>query len=207
MPGASTPPQAAWRACNRRPGWATQPSVGVWLRFSGYADQLNAAVGRICAWLTLLMTGLGALNAVVRYLGRFAGENLSSNAYIELQWYLFSAVFLLGAGDALREDAHVRVDVLYSRFSPKLRDVIDLAGTLLFLLPFSCFAIAVSLPAISNSLAVLETSPDPGGLPRYPIKLLIPVCFGLLIVQGLAHALRTVLRLSGRVPSAPREPS
>jgi TRAP-type mannitol/chloroaromatic compound transport system permease small subunit len=174
------------------------------LTLAGYAERLNAVVGRICAWLTLLMVGLGALNAIVRYLGRFTAENLSSNAYIELQWYLFSAVFLLGAGDALREDAHVRVDVFYSRFSPKLRDIVELAGTLLFLLPFCCFAIVVSLPAIGNSLAVLENSPDPGGLPRYPIKLLIPVCFGLLIVQGLAHALRVSLRLSGRLP---REPS
>jgi TRAP-type mannitol/chloroaromatic compound transport system permease small subunit len=167
---------------------------------AGYAERLNAAMGRFTAWLTLLMVGLGALNAVVRYLGRFTGANLSSNAYIELQWYLFSAVFLLGAGDALREEAHVRVDVFYGQASPKLRDIIDLVGTLIFLLPFSCFAIVVSLPAVGNSLAVLENSPDPGGLPRYPIKLLIPVCFGLLIIQGLAHALRLALRLSGRLP-------
>lgn len=174
--------------------------MGAWLKLAGYADRLNAAVGRVTAWLTLLMVGLGALNAIVRYLGRFTGENLSSNAYIELQWYMFSAVFLLGAGDALREDAHVRVDVLYSQFSAKWRDIIDLAGTLIFLLPFSVFAILVSLPAIRNSLAVLEASPDPGGLPRYPIKMLIPVCFVLLILQGLAHALRVALRLSGRLP-------
>lgn len=189
------------RACLQLPArLATQPVVGVLVSLATYAQRLSAAVGRLTAWLTVLMIGVGALNAIARYAGKFTGANLSSNAYIELQWYLFSAVFLLGAADALREDAHVRVDVFYGRVSAKTRDVIDLAGTVIFLIPFCCFAIIMSWPAIRNSLAVLEGSPDPGGLPRYPVKLLIPVCFGLLIIQGVAQALRAGLRLSGHLP-------
>ena len=160
-------------------------------------DRLSAALGQLVSWLCILMILLGAYNAVARYLGRFVELSLSSNAYIELQWYLFSAVFLLGAADALRADAHVRVDVLYGRFSPRTQALIDLAGTLLFLLPFCGFAIYVSWPAVHNSFAILEQSPDPGGLPRYPIKALIPLSFALVILQGLSQLAKRLAELVG----------
>jgi len=144
--------------------------------------------------MTILMIALGALNAVGRYLSRI-GLDLASNAYIEAQWYLFSLVFLLGAAAALREDAHVRVDVIYGRLSRRVRNWIDLWGTFVFLIPFCVFAIAVSVPTVIDSWRELEVSPDPGGLPRYPIKTLIPIAFVLLLLQGMAQAVRLFIRI------------
>ena len=166
--------------------------------FAGAVDRLNGGLGRVVAWLTLAMVLVGAFNATVRYLGRFTGADLASNAYIELQWYLFSALFLLGAADALRQDAHVRVDVAYGRFPKRVQGIVDLFGTFVFLLPFCILAIATSLPAVEASWAIYEQSPDPGGLARYPIKTLIPICFVLVALQGLAQAVRAWSRARGR---------
>jgi TRAP-type mannitol/chloroaromatic compound transport system permease small subunit len=172
-----------------------------WLAVARGIDRVNDAVGRWIAWLLLVMILLGAYNAIVRFLGRFVGLKLSSNAYIELQWYMFSLVFLLGAAHALRRDAHVRVDVLYGRLSRRARAWIDGIGTLLLLLPFCITALFLSWPSVRNSWAVLEASPDPGGLPRYPLKTMILVAFALLIAQGLALAIRRAAELAGRNPT------
>lgn len=153
-------------------------------------DRMTGAVGTAVAWLTLVMVLVGAFNAVGRYLGRFIGVNLSSNAYLELQWYLFSVIFLLGAAYALREDAHVRVDVFFGRATARTQSLINLAGTLLFLIPFSAFVIWVSNPVIRASWQIREGSPDPGGLPRYPLKALIVVCFGLLLLQAVSELIK-----------------
>lgn len=150
-------------------------------------DRLNDGIGRSVAWLSVLMVAVAAFNALARYVGRFTGVNLSSNSYLELQWYLFSMLFLLGGAWALREGAHVRVDLLHSRWKPRTQALVDCAGTLFLLLPFSIFTFWVSIPAVRNSIAVREISPDPGGLPRYPLKALILVCFGLLILQGISE--------------------
>ena len=165
------------------------------LTWSRRIDALTSFVGRCSSWLILAMALVGAYNAVVRYLGRFLGVSLSSNAYIELQWYMFSLVFLLGAAYALQKDSHVRVDVLYGRLSRRGRAWIDLLGTLLFLLPFSLFALWVSWPSVRSSWRVLETSPDPGGLPRYPIKSMILVCFFLLALQAVSELIKLVATL------------
>ena len=149
------------------------------------ADALGVAVG----WMVLGMVLVGAFNAVARYLSRFVGVQLSSNAFVDLQWYLFSLVFLLGASYALKRDTHVRVDVLYSRLSVRGRAVVDLVGTLVFLLPFCVFGLVFCTPSVMSSLSVWEQSPDAGGLPRWPIKLSLLVGFGLLGVQGIAQAL------------------
>ena len=133
------------------------------------------------------MVLLGAFNALGRYLGRFIGVSLSSNAWLELQWYLFSLVFLLGGAYTLLRDAHVRVDVLYGRLSRRARALVDLAGTVLLLVPFTALVLWLSWPAVRNSWSVLEGSPDPGGLPRYPIRSMILVGFALLLAQGLAR--------------------
>ena len=143
------------------------------------------------------MIAVGAYNALARYLGRFIGFNLSSNAYLERQQYLFSARFLLAAGAVLAKDEHVRVDVLYGRLGSRARSRIDLAGALLFLIPFCAFALALALPTVSNSWAIFEDSPDPGGLPRYPLKTLVPVAFALLILQGVSQVIVQVARLRG----------
>ena len=141
------------------------------------------------------MVALGAYNAVARYLTRSVGVALSSNALNELQWYLFSVIFLLGAAYGLRVDAHVRVDVLYSRLSMRARGWIDLVGTMLFLIPFSIVMLWVSWGTVRNSFMIREGSPDPGGLPRWPIKALILVSFALLLVQGIATAWRAWERI------------
>jgi TRAP-type mannitol/chloroaromatic compound transport system permease small subunit len=156
------------------------------------------------AWLTLVMVLVGSFNALARYFGRWAGVNLSSNAWLELQWYLFSLVFLLGAAHTLERGAHVRVDVLYGRLSLRARAWIDLLGALLFLVPFTLFALWVSWPAVRNSWAIREGSGDPGGLPRFPIKTAILVGFGLLLVQGLSEAVKAAARL--RAGATPAEP-
>lgn len=172
--------------------------VRSWLRLSNGIDRLNLTLGRLVAWLALLMIAIGAYNAVGRYLGRFIGLNLSSNAYLELQQYLFSALFLLSAAAVLARDEHVRVDVLYSRLSSRAKVWIDLTGTLLFLIPFCVLAIYMSWPAVQSSWAILEASPDPGGLPRYPLKSLIPISFALLIVQGVSQVIKQIASLRGR---------
>jgi TRAP-type mannitol/chloroaromatic compound transport system permease small subunit len=174
--------------------------VELLLRLSRRIDRLNDAVGSGVSWLALVMVLLGAFNAVARYLGRFVGTDLSSNAYLEGQWYLFSLLFLLGAAWTLRQDRHVRVDVLYGRLSPRARTWIDLVGSLLFLLPFCAFALWVSWPSVRNSIATWEVSPDPGGLPRWPLKAVVLVAFGLLALQGVSEAIKRLAVLRGRVP-------
>ncbi len=175
--------------------------MGALERFAGAIDRLNGLIGVAVAWLSLAMVLIGAFNAVARYLGRFAGaSSLASNAWIETQWYLFSVLFLLGAAYTLREDAHVRVDVLYGRLGPRGKAWIDLVGTFVFLLPFCAFGIWSSWDAVANSIAIGEMSPDPGGLPRWPLKALIPVSFGLLALQGLAEAARRVVLIRRGAP-------
>jgi TRAP-type mannitol/chloroaromatic compound transport system permease small subunit len=161
------------------------------LRVARAIDRLNGWIGRSVAWVALAMVLIGTLNAVARYLGRFLGVSLSSNAYLELQWYLFSLLFLLGGAFTLRENAHVRVDIFYSRMSARVQAIINMAGTLLLLLPFSIFVFWVSLPAVRSSWSIREGSPDPGGLPRYPLKTVILVCFALLTLQGISELIKS----------------
>ena len=160
-------------------------------------DALNRRVAALVAWLTLAMVLIGAFNAVARYGDRWVQLGLSSNAYIELQWYLFSLVFLLGAPYALRANAHVRVDVLYGRLSERAKAWIDLVGTVVFLLPFCAFALWIGWPAVRDSWAIREGSPDPGGLWRYPIKTAVPVAFLLLGLQGLSELVKRVAIVRG----------
>ncbi len=162
------------------------------LRIADAIDRFNERFGRLIYWLTLAMVVIGSFNAIVRYLDRFTGLGLSSNTYLELQWYLFSLVFLLGAAYTLKHDAHVRVDVLFSRLGSRGRAIINLLGVILLLFPFCILMIWVSWPAVQNSWAVMEVSPDPGGLPRYPIKTMIPVAFVLVLAQGLSMGIRQI---------------
>lgn len=164
------------------------------LRVSAAVDRVTGVVGRAAAWLALVMVLVGAFNAIARYLGRYIGINLSANVYLELQWYLFSMLFLLGAAWVLRENAHVRVDVLYARVSTRTQSLINILGTLLLLIPFSAFVLWVSVPVVRSSWIIREGSPDPGGLPRYPLKALILVCFALLLLQAVSELIREVHR-------------
>ncbi|HJN73614.1 MAG TPA: TRAP transporter small permease subunit [Myxococcota bacterium] len=160
-------------------------------------DALNEKIGKLVGFFVLAMVAIGAFNSVARYLGRFTETQLSSNAFLEGQWYLFSLLFLLGAGYTLRRDEHVRVDVFYGRLSKKNKAIIDLLGGLLFLLPFCVFALLVSWSSVANSWAVWEQSPDPGGLPRWPIKSMILVSFVLLFFQGISEVIKRIRVLRG----------
>lgn len=166
-------------------------------------DRFNAWIGRQCRWLVLAMVILGAFNALARFGGKYLGLNLASNSYLELQWYLFSLLFLLASAYTLQRDQHVRVDVLYGRLSDRLKTWVNLVGGLLFLLPFSLAALVFSWPSVRNSWQVWEQSADPGGLARYPIKTAILVCFILLFLQGFAQIIHCVetLRKDAEAPS------
>ena len=175
------------------------------LRLARFIDRTNAAIGKVACGLMIVLVGLGAMTAVLRYVGRPLGVSLTSNAFLEGQWYLFSAVFLLAAAWALRENAHVRVDVLYGRLGPHGKAWTDLLGTLLFLLPFCALMLWATGPSVAESWAVREVSPDPGGLPRWPIKALVPVAFVLLFLQGIAQAIKAVATLRGEPDDRPAE--
>lgn len=165
--------------------------------FARVVDRATGRLGRFVSWLVLVMILIGAYNAIVRYLGRFTGTSLSSNLYLELQWYLFSLIFLLGAGYALKENAHVRVDVVYGRLERRAQAWINVIGSVCMLIPFCVFVLWVSWPAVRNSWAIREVSADPGGLPRYPLKAVILLCFVLLLAQGVTELIKDVRILRG----------
>lgn len=171
--------------------------MGTLLDLARRIDALNRGLGRAAGWLAFAMVLVGAFNAIARFAGRYIGYDLSSNAYIELQWYLFSVVFLLGAPYALRVGAHVRVDLIYGRLSARGKAWIDLCGGLLFLIPFCVFGLWFSWPSVRESWSVREVSPDPGGLARYPIKTLVPVAFALLGLQGFSETIKRIAFLRG----------
>ncbi len=175
----------------------------VLIRLSRLIDRLNDRIGRVAAVLALVLVLIGAYNTLVRYLGRFTGQQLSSNLYVEAQWYLFSLVFLLGAAYTLKRGAHVRVDLIYGRLTKRGQAKIDALGAVLLLLPFCIFCLWVSWPAVRNSWQVWEVSPDPGGLPRYPIKSVILVAFGLLILQGFSELVKSLQQLGWLGTSEP----
>ncbi len=160
-------------------------------------DRFTNAIGKLTYWLVLVMIGVGVWNVLGRYVGNAIGQNLSSNGLIETQWYLFDLVFLLGAAYTLQHNEHVRVDVFYARFSRRGKAIADLIGTVFFLIPFSVLVLYFSWGAVVQSWAVRETSPDPGGLIRYPIKSMILVSFVLLILQGIADAIKNWAIIKG----------
>lgn len=161
-------------------------------RLTDFIDGLNDKIGAVIRWLALFMVLIGAANAVVRYLARSQQWALNLTPATEAQWYLFSVIFLLGAAYGLNHDVHVRVDVMYERLSAKRQAWIDLVGTVLFMIPFSILMLYVSLPAVRVSWAIREASPDPGGLPRYPVKALILVSFVLLLLQAVSQIVKQV---------------
>jgi TRAP-type mannitol/chloroaromatic compound transport system permease small subunit len=160
------------------------------LQIAKVIDTINEWIGRLTYWLVLFMVLIGVWNVAGRYLGRFFGQNLTSNALIEVQWYLFDLVFLLGAAYTLKHDDHVRVDIFYKDWNPRRKALANLVGTLLFLMPFCCLVIYYSWGTVINSWRIQEMSPDPGGLPRYPIKSMIIVSLVLLILQGISEAIK-----------------
>ncbi|WP_328285750.1 TRAP transporter small permease subunit [Magnetospirillum molischianum] len=165
------------------------------LSFSALIDGVNARVGNSVRWLILAMVVICTATAIMRYL-----FSVGSNAWLEIQWYLFAAVFLLGAGDTLRRNEHIRIDVIAQRLSRRTQAWIDIVGTVLFLAPLAVIIIVLSWPMVMASLAQGELSSDAGGLLRWPVKLLIPVGFGLLLLQGLSELIKKAAFLTGRIP-------
>lgn len=166
----------------------------VLLRLSGQIDRLNERVGHTIYWLILVAVIVSAGNATVRYV-----LDTSSNAWLELQWYLFSAVFLLGAGYTLLHNEHVRIDLIFGRLPARKRAWIDLFGGVFFLLPMAIVIMVLSWPLFVESYFRHEMSADAGGLLRWPAKLLIPIGFLLLILQGVSEIIKRVGFLRGRI--------
>lgn len=162
------------------------------MNFVDVVTRVNGTIGRSAAWLGLAMALVGAGNAIAGYLEETVGRRLSSVALEELQWYLFSALFLLAAPWALAENAHVRVDVLYGRLGERGKAWIDAVGGVTLLIPFCVYAVVVTVPAAAESFRIREMSPDPGGLARWPIKMIVPLAFSLLALQGVANTVRAM---------------
>jgi TRAP-type mannitol/chloroaromatic compound transport system permease small subunit len=163
-------------------------------------DAVNERIGRAVLWLVLAVTLISAANALMRY-----GFGMSSNAWLEIQWYLFGAIFLLAAGYTLKHNGHVRVDVLYGRWPPRVRAWIDLLGAALFLLPLCVLMVWLSWHGFIESFQRGELSSDAGGLIRWPVRLLIPLGFALLGLQGVSELIKRVafLRGQGELPHEP----
>lgn len=173
-----------------------------WQALSRTIDGWTAGLGRAVAWLLLVAVFVAAANAVARKLG------LGSNAWLETQWLLFSAAFLLVAPWTLARNEHIRIDILSSRLRPRTRAAIDLFGHLLFLLPVVAIVLWTSIPFAWSSFAQGEGSSNFGGLPQWPLKLLIPVAFALLALQAVSEIVKTVAVLAGAAaPPAPPEPA
>jgi len=164
-------------------------------------DALTERIGRLVIWLVLVATLISAGNALARYL---LGE--SSNAWLEIQWYLFGAMFLLAAGYTLKHNGHVRIDIFYNRFGPRGQAWIDLVGGLLFLLPMAGLLAWLAWPMFVDAWVTHEISPDAGGLVRWPVKLLLPAGFALLALQGIAEIIKQIGVLSGRLVLSHEEP-
>ena len=170
------------------------------LKISRTIDLINEWIGRLVYWLVLVMVLVGAYNALAASLGKMIQQKLTSNTFLETQWYLFAIIFLLGAAYALKHDEHVRVDLFYRDASRQRKALINLLGTLLFQIPFSILAIYFSWQWTLNSWAIFEVSSDPGGLPRYPLKSMIIVSFSLLILQGISEAIKNWVILRETAP-------
>jgi len=165
-------------------------------------DALNERVGRVVLWLVLATTLVSAANAVMRY-----AFGLSSNAWLELQWYLFAAIFLLAAGYTLKHNGHVRIDIFYGRLSERGRAWIDLFGALVFLLPLNLLLVWFSWPGFADAWQHAEMSPDAGGLLRWPVRLLIPLGFALLALQGISEIIKRIAFLRGEITLTIEQPT
>ncbi len=165
------------------------------LSLSRWIDLINDRVGRAVTWLTLIVVVVSSANAIVRKL-----FNTSSNAWLELQWYLFGAMFLLAAGYTLLKNDHVRVDIVSSKFSRQTQIKIEIVGVIFFLLPACVLILILSWPVFMDSFIQNEQSSNSGGLIRWPVKLLIPIGFALLVAAGISHLIKCIGYLKGLCP-------
>ncbi|MDP1525890.1 MAG: TRAP transporter small permease subunit [Rhodocyclaceae bacterium] len=166
------------------------------LQFSRLIDAISEAVGRAAIWLIMIIVLISAGNAMSRF-----AFNLSSNAMLEIQWYLFSAIFLFCAAYVLKKNEHIRIDVIAGRLSERAQNWIDVFGILVFLLPMALMIAYLSWPVFMNAWHSGEGSPSPGGLIRWPVRLLLPVGFALLILQAVSELIKRFAFLTGAGPN------
>ena len=166
------------------------------LRISGVIDAVSRLFGKFIIWLVLAATLISAANAIAR-----KAFNIGSNAFLEIQWYLFGAVFLLGAGYAFLQNAHVRIDVIAGKLSMRTRMYIDIAGIVVFLLPLCWFMIQFAWPVVVGAYVSGEMSSNAGGLIRWPVYALVPLGFGLLALQAISELIKRFAFLQGKAPN------
>lgn len=162
------------------------------LALSRLIDAINSAVGRIAEYLVLICCLISAGNAIIRYI-----FNYSSNGWLEIQWYMFAFIVIMGASHTLRKNEHVRVDLIYGAASPRGKLLIDIFGLILLLLPACIFLTWLSIPFFTQSFAQNEMSSNAGGLIRWPVKLMIVAGFGLLTLQGFSELIKRFAALGG----------
>lgn len=174
------------------------------LALSRLIDGITSLVGKAMMYFLLATTLISAGNAIIRKL-----FNTSSNAWLEIQWYLFAAVFMLGSGYAFLKNAHVRIDFISSKFTARGRNIVDVIGILVFVFPLCYMMINLSWPVFSNAWDSGEMSSNAGGLIRWPVYALIPAGFTLLAVQSISELIKRVAFLMGQGPDvlASEEPS
>lgn len=165
------------------------------LTLSRAIDAISERIGQAVYWLVLATVLISAANATVRKL-----FNYSSNSFLEIQWYLFSMIFLFCAGYTLKHNEHVRIDIITARFSPKVRAGIDIFGTLFFLLPMAGLILWLSWPVFVDAYTRNEVSTNAGGLIIWPARLMVPVGFLLLIVQALSELIKRIAFLQDLIP-------
>ena len=165
------------------------------LKISRLIDGINGLIGKLAMWLILAATLISAGNAIIR---RVFGT--SSNAWLEIQWYLFASVFMLGGGYAFLRNAHVRIDFISTKFSQRTRNWIDVIGIIVFLLPLCIMMISEGWPVFERAWTSGEMSSNAGGLIRWPVYLLIPVGFAILMAQGLSELIKRIAYISGQGP-------
>jgi TRAP-type mannitol/chloroaromatic compound transport system permease small subunit len=164
------------------------------LMVSRVIDRLNERFGRIATWLVLLACAVSAANAFSRY-----AFDVGSNAWLELQWYMFTGMVMLGAPYVLNVNDHVRVDIFYGNAKPRTRAWIDLLGLIFFLLPVAVAIMIMAWPFFIESYHGHEMSGNAGGLLRWPVKLIIPVGFGLLVLQAVSEIIKRIAYLRGLI--------
>ena len=164
------------------------------LSFSRLIDAINTRIGKAAAWLILAAVLVSTINALFRY-----SFSMSSNAWLELQWYLFAGTFLLCAPWTLKCNEHIRIDVVTGRYSPRVHAWIDIIGGLLFLIPMCLVILWSAVPFAWDSIASMENSSNAGGLIVWPAKLLIPVAFTLLLLQGASEVIKRFAFLQGLI--------
>jgi TRAP-type mannitol/chloroaromatic compound transport system permease small subunit len=166
--------------------------VGGLLKISGLIDALNEWLGKIIMWLVLAAVVISTVNAVIR-----KAFDISSNAWLEIQWYLFAGVFMLGVGYVLLKNAHVRIDFISSRLSKRTNAIIDLLGLVVFTIPLALILVDLSWPLFQRAFESGEMSANAGGLIRWPVLLLIPVGFSILALQALSEVIKRIGYLTG----------